>query len=115
MYFVDEHQRILKYVVDWMDEPPAHEVLGENIVRWCQAHGRTKYGLFKALVHAPLDVCRRMTIPSAEPDRWNRFYALSSVALGPLLLLHQVKDVVGAQTLIGNDFVGCFTIVKPEK
>ncbi|CAL6370873.1 unnamed protein product [Bathycoccus prasinos] len=95
-----------KGVVDWMDEPPAHEVLGENIVRWCQAHGRTKYGLFKALVHAPLDVCRRMTIPSAEPDRWNRFYALSSVALGPLLLLHQVKDVVGAQTLIGNDFVG---------
>ena len=93
-------------VVDWMDEPPAHEVLGENIVRWCQAHGNTKYGFFKALAHAPLDVCRRMTIPSAEPERWNRFYALSSVALGPLLLLHQVKDVVDAQALIGNDFVG---------
>ena len=26
-------------VVDWVDEPPAHEVLGQNIVRWCQTHG----------------------------------------------------------------------------
>ena len=47
-----------------------------------------------------------MTIPSAEPEQWNRFYALSSIALGPLLLLHQVKDVVDAHALIGNDFVG---------
>ena len=81
-------------VVDWVDEPPAHEVLGQNIVRWCQTHGKSRYGLFKALTHAPLDMCRRMTIPSAEPEQWNRFYALSSIALGPLLLLHQVKDVV---------------------
>ena len=93
-------------VVDWVDEPPAHEVLGQNIVRWCQTYGKSRYGLFKALAHAPLDMCRRMTIPSAEPEQWNRFYALSSIALGPLLLLHQVKDVVDAHALIGNDFVG---------
>ena len=23
-------------VVDWVDEPPAHEVLGQNTARWCQ-------------------------------------------------------------------------------
>jgi solute carrier family 24 (sodium/potassium/calcium exchanger), member 6 len=92
--------------VDWYDEPPVHEVLGQNIIGWCQTNGKTRYMLFKALVHAPLDICRRMTIPSAEPERWNRFYALSSVSLGPLLLLHQLKDIVDAKMLIGNDFVG---------
>ena len=31
---------------------------------------------------------------STETQRWNRFYAMTNVMFGPLLILHIVKDVV---------------------
>lgn len=76
------------YVRDWFKQlrASANESGGSR--------GRRALVLLRSLAYAPLDVSRRATIPSAEPGRWNRFYAMTNVMFGPLLMLHVVRDVV---------------------
>lgn len=48
---------------------------------------RRRFALASTLLHAPLEVCRRATIPSSDPRRWNRFYAAANAALTPPILI----------------------------
>ena len=48
---------------------------------------RRRLALASTLLLAPLEVCRRATIPSADPRRWNRFYAAANAALTPPMLI----------------------------
>ena len=84
---------------------PPQEVLAGYVREWFKqlrasanesggSKGRKVLFFLRSLAYAPLDVLRRATIPASEPGRWNRFYAMTNVMFGPLLILHVARDVV---------------------
>ena len=45
-------------------------------------------------VCAPVDLLRWLTVPVAEPDDWDPFWAALSAAGGPLFLASAARDIV---------------------
>ena len=87
------------------DDRPPQDVLAAYVRDWFKrlrasanesggSRGRRALVFLRSLAYAPLDISRRASIPAVDPERWNRFYAMTNVMFGPLLILHVVRDVV---------------------
>ena len=77
-------------------DPPALTVARLYLRRWWAREVMAVHGTerFFALLRAPFDLCWRLTIPTVDAAQWNRFFAASNTALGPLVVLFLFQDFV---------------------